>query len=372
MSYNIASISDIHLGNRRTSTEFIVNNLNKYLSNDLVLADIDLLILAGDVFDTQLMLSSEDIPIIQGWIAKLLLLCKKHNVILRILEGTPSHDRAQSEQFNSIDYILKQTPGYDLDMKYIDTLSIEHIDKLGIDVLYVPDEWNSTNEQTQIEVGELLAAKGLLKVDYCIMHGTFEHQLPPHVKSPKHSNDYYESITNMLIFVGHIHIHSINNKIVAHGSFDRLSHGEENDKGYVKVRVFDDSHYNIDFIKNTDAKIYKTIVSINETTEQLIVRIDDLIKNMVIDSNVRIQCYKTDDTANILPIIKKRYPLLNWSISYINLDDDNITLVNDRPTYKPLIINATNIKDLINNKLVLRGNTRDVIQLSNTILSEVT
>lgn len=372
MSYNIASISDIHLGNRRTSAEYIINNLNTYLTNDVAMADIDLLFLAGDVFDTQLMLSSEDVPLIQMWIAKLLLLCKKHNVTLRVLEGTPSHDRAQSEQFKTVENMLRMTGDHNVDLVYVDKLCIEHIDRFNIDVLYVPDEWNVSNEETQEEVKNLLAAKGLSSVDYSVMHGTFEHQLPPHIKSPKHNNAYYESITKQLIFVGHIHIYSINNKVVSHGSFDRIGHGDESNKGYIKVNVFDDGHYVINFIENKNANIYKTVTSINETTEQLMERLSVIVRDLPINSNVRIQCYKTDETANIIPTVKARWISVIWSINYINVDEeDNITLVNDRPTYKPLIINQSNIKTLINDRLTLRGNTKDIIDLSNEILSEV-
>lgn len=371
LSYNIASISDIHLGNRRTDAEYIIDNLDKYLTNRNTLEDIDILFLVGDVFDTQLMLSSTDIPFIQAWIGKLLVLCAKHNVILRILEGTPSHDRAQSEQFNSINNIILSSSNHFADMRYVDTLSIEHIDKYNIDVLYLPDEWNSSNEQTQLEVAELLEAKGLSQVDYVVMHGTFEHQLPPHVKSPKHNNQYYESITKKLIFVGHIHIHSIQGKIVAQGSFDRLSHNDEVDKGYVKVNVFEDDHYCINFIKNENAKIYKTIVSVNEDNETLINRLIKVVDGLPEESYIRIQCMKNDDVANIISIVKKRWPLYIWSVTFISEDEDQITMVNDKPTYKPLIINQQNIRGLMIDRLLLRGNDKDILQYSNEILDEV-
>ena len=82
---NILSLSDIHLGHKRTHTEYIVNNLNKYISNDETLSNIDLLFLVGDVFDTQLNLSSPDVSIIDYWVAKLLRLCNKHKVCVRVL-----------------------------------------------------------------------------------------------------------------------------------------------------------------------------------------------------------------------------------------------------------------------------------------------
>ena len=50
--FNILSISDIHLGNKRTPTEHIIKNLNKYVSNKNVLSNIDLCIIGGDLFDS--------------------------------------------------------------------------------------------------------------------------------------------------------------------------------------------------------------------------------------------------------------------------------------------------------------------------------
>ena len=60
---------------------------------------------------------------------------KPYNIILRILEGTPSHDWKQSKLFIHLNDLTKAGT----DVKYIDSLSIEYIDKFGINVLY-PDE----------------------------------------------------------------------------------------------------------------------------------------------------------------------------------------------------------------------------------------
>ena len=56
------------------------------------------------------------------WLTELIVFCKQHDIILRILEGTPSHDRNQSKVITSI---IKKL-NIELDYKYIDTLYIEH------------------------------------------------------------------------------------------------------------------------------------------------------------------------------------------------------------------------------------------------------
>ena len=64
----IASISDIHLGHPKTTTEYIITNLNKYLNNDEFLSNLDILFFAGDVFDNLLNFNDEVITHIKMWI----------------------------------------------------------------------------------------------------------------------------------------------------------------------------------------------------------------------------------------------------------------------------------------------------------------
>jgi hypothetical protein len=179
----IASVSDIHLLHRNNKTPFIVSNLDKYLTNDEMLSKVDLLLFAGDVFDGPVAFSSEDIGVINIWIAKMLHKCKRHNVCVRVLEGTPSHDMNQSKIFTNINEILFKKESDRVDLKYVKTLSIEYIERFGINVLYVPDEWNHDTHDTLLEVKDLLKKNSLSQVDFAVMHGQFEYQLADVVKA---------------------------------------------------------------------------------------------------------------------------------------------------------------------------------------------
>ena len=89
-------VGDVHLGHHQTSTESIVANLNKYCTTDDALRMADFLIIEGDLFDRLLNNADENLYIINQWITRILYKCRDHKVKLRVLEGTPSHDRKQS------------------------------------------------------------------------------------------------------------------------------------------------------------------------------------------------------------------------------------------------------------------------------------
>jgi DNA repair exonuclease SbcCD nuclease subunit len=261
---NIASVSDIHLGHPRTETLAIVDNLYKAFPDNEETAKLDLILLAGDVFDRLLTLPQEEVDAIQEWIAWLLHLCVKYNIILRVLEGTPSHDWKQSRQFANINAGLKQPAN----LKYVETLSIETIEELGgLTVLYVPDEWNHDANVTWLQVCDLLKEHGLEKVDVACMHGAFDYQLP--IESIKnHSAERYQSIVNHFIVIGHVHIRSKKGIIHAQGSFDRLSHGEESAKGHYRLTISPKGNHS-HFVENKDAKLYMTVDCREMTVEEL-------------------------------------------------------------------------------------------------------
>ncbi len=366
----IISLSDIHLGHNRTSTEFIIKNLDDCITNSNTLSNVDLLILAGDIFDKGLAFASEDISKIIHWINRLMLLCNKHNVVLRILEGTPSHDRKQSKIFTDVNEILSNINEYKLDFKYVDTLSIEHINEFGINVLYIPDEWNTDSNTTLLEVKELLNSKQLNQVDYAIIHGCFEHQLPSHIGiNIKHNNNEYNRIVKHLIFIGHIHQHSIKDKIISHGSFDRLSHGEEEKKGYIKVIIDKNNYHNVKFIENKKSKKYITIKLDNDITDTIISNIDIIVSKLPSGSYIRLNMDRDDLNVQLLQVLEQRHPTINWSIQTNKQKEEQIVL--EKKEYIPLIINRNNINQVVMNKVSKQYTDLNIVNNCNNILTEI-
>ena len=66
--------------------------------------------------------------------------------------------------------ILEHVP---CDFKYIDSVCVEYIEKLNLNVLYVPDNWSANPDITLADVKKAIAEKGLVEVDIAIMHGCF-------------------------------------------------------------------------------------------------------------------------------------------------------------------------------------------------------
>jgi hypothetical protein len=340
--FNVACVSDVHLGHHRTKSDFIVNNLTEAFFNTPVLETIKLFFIAGDFFDRLLMLPIEDVRTIEDWVVKFLLLCQKHSVIVRVLEGTPSHDWRQSRLFEDKNRHL----GNIVDLKYVDKLSVEYIPTLDATVLYVPDEWAEEADDTWKQVNDIMRGMGLDKVDFACMHGCFKYQLPIQSNS-SHDEERYLSIVREIIFIGHHHLHTRHKRIFAEGSFDRLSHGEENPKGYGIYRI-DGDNRSTEFVVNPGSKLYVTI-------NLLGVGIEDAIKALVpyndypVGSHFRILTRRADGVSAAMPLIKDSYPGFHWTTQLEDLATIETSLQSQErdDVPKPITISRENIGRLI-------------------------
>lgn len=249
-------LSDIHLGHRVNSTQNIYNNLISFFtSHQVLLEDIDFLFIAGDVFDTFLASYSSDYLIATHALTYIINWCKDHKVRLRILEGTPSHDWKQSKVISSIIEKLK----IDIDYLYVEDLHIEYNKEFNINILYIPDEYNPKASTTLKEVKKLMKNHNLTQVDIGIFHGQFHYQLPMVKLESSHDEIEYLNLVKYYISIGHIHTHSHYDRIIAQGSFDRLTHGEEEDKGGVLIKIdLKKETKEWLFLKNKYAMLFKT------------------------------------------------------------------------------------------------------------------
>lgn len=362
----VSCVSDIHLGNRNNKTRYIIANLDKYFSNDEHLSKVDLILLAGDVFDDLLSLSGGDVQYIYAWVARLLRICARHNVMVRVLEGTPSHDRGQSECFTVVNDIHEKNNGKRVNLKHVKELSIEHIEEFDLDVLYVPDEWCHTTEATLEQVRDLLAEKNLDKVDIACMHGQFSYQLPAHIPGiPRHDENAYMDLVRHLIYIGHIHVHSRNDKIIAQGSFDRISHGEEGPKGFVTSLIHPDGSNETTFVVNETARKYITVTCPYEDVEENLKVIDRAVEDLPEESFVRIEAHYANAILTNLNTLRSRWPLLIWSSIARDKDEkknSQITLIQEESLYVPIHIDRHNLSQLVMPRLKTAGIADDILQ----------
>lgn len=365
---NIAVASDIHLGHSNNLAIDIVKNLRKAFPDNAATAALDIIFLAGDVFDNLLNAPDEDLIDIDFWIAYMLNLCKKHDILLRVLDGTKSHDWYQSERFMTIN----QLANIDANIKYVKELSIEYIERHDIHVLYVPDEINPTTEKTLSQVYELLEAKGLSQVDYAIMHGQFSYQLPAFIKASKHDEMAYLKLVKHLIFIGHVHTFSRFDRIIAQGSFDRLSHGQEEAKGHVRAVVRGVNDYDIVFIENEGAKRFVTVHCLGMTIDETIKEVDSIVTDLPAGSFVRIKVNNDNPILESLDVLIRRHPLFVWGKLVEETDKQGNAIVGQEEIiFKPITITRDNIEELLMERIAHKSATAEVFNAAELILKEL-
>lgn len=360
-------LSDIHIGHRINEADNIYNNLVSFITKNYSLLydvksnpkGIRAIFIAGDLFDRFLPSYSYEFSIGYKLLTYLLEICKKHDIILRVLEGTPLHDWGQSRLFNDLIKDLK----IDIDFKYINNLYVEKNEKLGISILYVPDEVNHDANKTFKQVKKLLKDNDLSEVDIAIMHGAFTYQIPMFKSDSFHKEEDYESIVKYTIHPGHVHTYSTKGKIVAQGSFDRLAHGEEEDKGCVVNTIdFETNSATPIFLKNKDAmvfttkkikgskikdivkelkKIFKTLKKgsavrfITDDKESLKASIEAIDTKLFIDYKIKINVEDGSSKGNVLSVVEKSDKLEG----IISLTTDNLySQIQDTPEFSKLDI----------------------------------
>ena len=254
---SIVAISDIHIGCPRSNPHLLHDKLKKFLYPQIT-KDTDILFICGDFFDTQLTLNAyaafESLEVIR----ELKLLCREVGCDIRVLRGTFTHDRTQPQHF------VMGEPENDTTIRLLDTVCIEHHEKTGLDILYIPD--NHGYDNIYDEIDKLLRSHNLEKVDILVHHGYFKHMLPEALltKGLPHGCLDYEHTSKFVkgcVLNGHVHIPSVYQNIVSVGSFDRLAHGEEAPKGFYRVNITQGQQhqiYSIKFIENSDATKFIT------------------------------------------------------------------------------------------------------------------
>jgi DNA repair exonuclease SbcCD nuclease subunit len=353
MAKKILVFSDVHLNHKKTPTKYIIDNIRKYIHDVIYKESIDCVFIAGDLFDSLMYLNNIELNSIISWISTFLNLCMEKNTSIRVLEGTPSHDWKQSRLFDLI-IGSNQSLYKKLDFKYHDDLTIEYVDKLKMNVLYIPDEYGLTAEYTFNKVLEKLEEHNLSKVDLVIMHGLFDFQEigPTAGNKATHKSLNYLNICNHYVFVGHSHVHTFYKRILVEGSFDRLAHGEESAKGFIVATLNDDpTNDEFYFMENKDAKIYKTIEIRSTDIEKAINQVERHINKLPKGSHLRMLVKSTNPIYNNIDIISKNYPDYFFTKKPIKDDEPTIKTKIEKVNHSGITINQTTLKGIILDKM---------------------
>lgn len=308
-------ISDIHFGHPVNRSDTIASHLYNFLEvNNALIQTVDIIFLAGDIFDTALNSSSMDYHIATSWLSFLAQKCMVYNIKLRVLEGTPSHD---AKQCKSISNIIENL-NIKLDYKYIDTLLIETMNDSGLTILYVPDEVNADASVTLEQVKTLIEDNHLIKVDIAMVHGSFSYRYRGLNLPSTHDELEYLKLVDRFISVGHEHVRSVYGRIIGHGSFDRLQHGEEDNKGGVYIKLCRDNKDKDEYIFmiNEEATIFKSIVITTEDVKELSGILDGVLKSLPIGSNILLKLNKSNPINKTIKEITKKYNGYRFKVDF--------------------------------------------------------
>lgn len=346
-------LSDVHLGARTTIADEIIAHLVVFFDNFSdtgVFTSLDAIFIAGDLWDDTVPLASDAVGNFILFFDRFLKWCSRHDISVRILEGTRRHDRGQSATFSRIAQVLSA----DLDFKYVPTLSIEYMKKLDMHVLYVPDECRTTAQICQNDVEALLNEHRLSKVDIAIMHGMFKYQLGSIPDGPTtHNEAWYLDHVKYYISIGHIHTYSQYSRIVAQGSFDRLSHGQEEAKGAVLIKEISPNEWGHFFIENTLAKKYVTI-DVRGDIDASFKIIDKAVKRLPDGSYIRLRGEASLPIFQGFDTLRLRYPLLSFSKKTIEEEEDEVKITEeDKIGYVSIVLNRETITSAILDEMKL-------------------
>lgn len=277
MKTRIVHLADVHYGSNRVAPEWIYDNLKRYLYPQL--EKCQLLVIAGDFFDMLLTMDSKTVQYAIRTMTDIFDLAKQHGFLVRLLRGTFSHDRTQNKIF---EHLAGSTDIF----KYFDTISLEYIESLDLKILYVPDNTPFTeSEDCLAEIHRQMRQVGWTQVDMVVLHGYFDHVLPANVpKKPPclFTASQFKKIVKGFVHAGHHHGHSMYERVIYSGSFERTAHGEEENKGFV-VADRDGDNWKFEFIINKDAMVFKTIKLTSESFDDCVTHVEKALKKIFKD-----------------------------------------------------------------------------------------
>ena len=347
--FRVLVISDIHFGKASVPASDLVAQLYHFFegfSPSSSLTSIDLLVLAGDVFDKEQSYSNPAVMVVQQFMRELLQWSAFHGVAVRVLEGTPLHDRNQSRNFIPMALLIPN-----LDFRYIATMEVEFLEEAGLSILYVPDEFGGSAEKAQSLIQENFDRLGIKKVSMAFMHGMFKYQVPQIANDRyKFDEGFFLERVEGYIHIGHVHEYSEYERIVAQGSFGRLNHGSEVDHGAVMAVYESLGRFQHFFLKNTKATSFVTIKINTADLDKAVAQVEKRCQALPDFSHVRLSAKKNHPVFNVIPELKRRYGALHFTKHDNDKAEQPAQFVDARllaVEFTPIHLDASNIVENI-------------------------
>lgn len=327
-SLKIVSVGDLHFGNPRIDAEELYLKLRKYLYPQL--KDTQLVTVDGDIYDQLLVVNSKSYKYATLFIRDLFNFSAATGAQIRLLHGTFSHDR---DQLSIFDALARPATRY----KIINQIEVEEIEdlrykdevvKTSLKVGYLPDNLSYREATDVVEhLKRSMTVVGWNTLDMLVGHGTFEHTIPannPHRPPITYTKEMFENIVKGIIVMGHIHTPSRKWNIYYAGSFDRMAHGEEEDKGFY-VFTRDEANkegWRSEFIVNKMATPFITIEPTGNDVPLLITNFIETLKQKFprLSGFVRVAHKDPEIRAILHKVCAQQFPGITFSSK--SLQDD--------------------------------------------------
>lgn len=325
MKYNIMVISDIHWGaidpdEQIKALEFIYTAIDELYKLGII---IDLLVIAGDYFDSKLPLNSRDAIMAIQWFHELIDYSLSHDIQkVRMIQGTLDHDNDQLKVFSHLEKDINN----DFFKLFMTTTVEETLPNLRC--IYCPDETVATADYEFEHLNEILMEK-----DIGFFHGSFDVVYgellasKPELMNKKNVIFKY-SLWNKAIhgpmIAGHWHDGKQYDDLYYVGSPTRYKFNEDEKKG-IGLITYDteDKSYLYNKITNPMAPYYDTIdvytnmystkEDYNNLVNKILSRIELLQDKDYLNNKLRVMIYVVDDKSeNDIFISSLRQQLINY------------------------------------------------------------
>lgn len=279
------NFSDIHaVPGNTTPYKFYNDELSEALDY-LLESDLDLITIAGDLFDTIYKADSLEVNITMKFIHQLINIAAGKDAKVRFIKGTESHDYDQLKLFEN--YVDDRR----YDVKIFNEPHIEFIENLDLKIKYIPEvivpDYNKF-------ANEFLSQQS----DVTIFHGLIKDVTPIMEKGNKtviiHPDDLRD-YTNLYTVCGHIHERTlIKNDLWYTGSFSTKSYTDaDEEKGFDHITIEDNlKDYAVNFVENKNCHKYKIIDATEDfnrlTQDALKAKFYELSRNTKTKEKIRI------------------------------------------------------------------------------------
>ena len=311
MTYNILTLPDVHWGcidpiNQVKYMEYVFEFIKQSSLNDI---GIDLLVIAGDYFDSKLPLNSKEAILAIHWFNELYETCLRYGVKrIRMFQGTLDHDNDQLDVFTPLQNNHSDDSEYFkifMNTTFEETLP-------GLKCLYCPDETIETELYEEKYLNEILTVRdiGFFHGSFDVVFGELLERKPELLKKKNviFHYDLFNKTTLGPLISGHWHDGKIYDHLIYCGSPFRYKFNENEIKGLSFIQYnTDNKSYLYKRIKNplcpeyVTVEIYSNMLRTQENCNDVITNINNIVTEMknnnIVENKLKIIIYIVDDKS---------------------------------------------------------------------------